>query len=136
MNVSNVSSKIKILTMVFCMIFSFNFVSLPMTVYASENTENSYDISWIGGEGNGAFDKLEQQVKDTGNSAYHMFMAIGIVGLLLSFIICGIAIAFSGNGTKRGEKLVWLLWIGIGGIVIFGAISFVGLLQSIGGNLM
>lgn len=132
MNVSNVSSKIKILTMVFCMIFSFNFVSLPMTVYASEN----YDISWIGGEGNGAFSNLEQKVKDTGNSAYHMFMAIGIVGLLLSFIICGIAIAFSGNGTKRGEKLVWLLWIGIGGIVIFGAISFVGLLQSIGGNLM
>ena len=34
------------------------------------------------------------------------------------------------------EKIGWLLWIGVGGIVIFGAMSFVSVLQSIGGNIV
>ena len=133
-------NKMKVVLAGLCMALCFCLVSAPVTVHASEGAEsgtgNEYDISWLGGEGNGAFDKLEKQVQETGNSAYRLFLAIGVVGLVLSIVICGLSIVVSGGGNKRSEKLGWLLWIGIGGVVIFGAMSIVSVLQSIGGNIM
>lgn len=130
---------LKIMILTVCLVISSGVFSNPMTVYAAENEESTnsqYDISWLGEEGNGAFEKLEEQVKDTGNSAYRLFLAIGVVGLVLSIVICGLSIVVSGGGSKRSEKIGWLLWIGVGGIVIFGAMSFVSVLQSIGGNIV
>ena len=130
---------LKIMILTVCLVISSGVFSNPMTVYAAENEESTnsqYDISWLGEEGNGAFEKLEEQVKDTGNSAYRLFLAIGVVGLVLSILICGLSIVVSGGGSKRSEKIGWLLWIGVGGIVIFGAMSFVSVLQSIGGNIV
>ncbi len=130
---------LKIMVLTICLVISSGVFSNPMTVLAAENEESTnsqYDISWLGEEGNGAFEKLEEQVKDTGNSAYRLFLAIGVVGLVLSIVICGLSIVVSGGGSKRSEKIGWLLWIGVGGIVIFGAMSFVSVLQSIGGNIV
>lgn len=130
---------LKIMILTVCLVISSGVFSNPMTVLAAENEESTnsqYDISWLGEEGNGAFEKLEEQVKDTGNSAYRLFLAIGVVGLVLSIVICGLSIVVSGGGSKRSEKIGWLLWIGVGGIVIFGAMSFVSVLQSIGGNIV
>ena len=130
---------LKIMILTVCLVISSGVFSNPMTVYAAENEESTnsqYDISWLGEEGNGAFEKLEEQVKDTGNSAYRLFLAIGVVGLVLSIVICGLSIVVSGGGSKRSEKIGWVLWIGVGGIVIFGAMSFVSVLQSIGGNIV
>lgn len=130
---------LKIMVLTICLAISSGVFSNPMTVLAAENEESTnsqYDISWLGEEGNGAFEKLEEQVKDTGNSAYRLFLAIGVVGLVLSIVICGLSIVVSGGGSKRSEKIGWLLWIGVGGIVIFGAMSFVSVLQSIGGNIV
>jgi hypothetical protein len=130
---------LKIMILTVCLVISSGVFSNPMTVYAAENEESTnsqYDISWLGEEGNGAFEKLEEQVKDTGNSAYRLFLAIGVVGLVLSIVICGLSIVVSGGGSKRSEKIGWLLWIGLGGIVIFGAMSLVSVLQSIGGNIV
>lgn len=130
---------LKIMVLTICLVISSGVFSNPMTVLAAEteeSTNSQYDISWLGEEGNGAFEKLEEQVKDTGNSAYRLFLAIGVVGLVLSIVICGLSIVVSGGGSKRSEKIGWLLWIGVGGIVIFGAMSFVSVLQSIGGNIV
>ena len=130
---------LKIMVLTICLVISSGVFSNPMTVLAAENEESTnsqYDISWLGEEGNGAFEKLEEQVKDTGNSAYRLFLAIGVVGLVLSIVTCGLSIVVSGGGSKRSEKIGWLLWIGVGGIVIFGAMSFVSVLQSIGGNIV
>ena len=130
---------LKIMVLTICLVISSGVFSNPMIVLAAENEESTnsqYDISWLGEEGNGAFEKLEEQVKDTGNSAYRLFLAIGVVGLVLSIVICGLSIVVSGGGSKRSEKIGWLLWIGVGGIVIFGAMSFVSVLQSIGGNIV
>ena len=130
---------LKIMVLTICLVISSGVFSNPITVLAAENEESTnsqYDISWLGEEGNGAFEKLEEQVKDTGNSAYRLFLAIGVVGLVLSIVICGLSIVVSGGGSKRSEKIGWLLWIGVGGIVIFGAMSFVSVLQSIGGNIV
>lgn len=130
---------LKIMVLTICLVISSGVFSNPMAVLAAENEESTnsqYDISWLGEEGNGAFSKLEEQVKDTGNSAYRLFLAIGVVGLVLSIVICGLSIVVSGGGSKRSEKIGWLLWIGVGGIVIFGAMSLVSVLQSIGGNIV
>lgn len=122
-----------------CMVLGLQVFSTPLVAYAAgaaEESGSNYDISWIGGEGNGAFAEMEKMVQETGNSAFNLFMAIGIVGILLSLILCGLGIAFSGGGQNRSQKLGWLLWIGLGGIVIFGATSIIGVLQSIGGNII
>lgn len=134
-------NRFRVFAAMLCMVLSLGITLCPADVYANGSTEESgtssdYDISWLGGEGNGAFAKLEKQVQDTGNSAYRLFLAIGVVGLVLSIVLCGLSIAVSGGGNKRSEKLSWLLWIGIGGIVIFGAMSIVSVLQNIGGNIV
>ena len=135
----NIFSTFKIMIFTLCLIVSTGIFTAPVSVHASGSTEstgNEYDISWLGEEGNGAFSRLEEQVKDTGNSAYRLFLAIGAVGLVLSIVICGLSIVVSGGGNRRSEKIGWLLWIGVGGIVIFGAMSIVSILQSIGGNIV
>ena len=134
-------NRFRVFAAMLCMVLSLGITLCPADVYANGSTEESgaasdYDISGLGGEGNGAFAKLEKQVQDTGNSAYRLFLAIGVVGLVLSIVLCGLSIAVSGGGNKRSEKLSWLLWIGIGGIVIFGAMSIVSVLQNIGGNIV
>ena len=120
-----------------CLILGLSFATAPLTVSAADTGAGSgYDISWIGGEGNGAFDRAEESVKATGNSAYKLVMSIAVVGLLICAVICGISIAVSGgNGNKRGEKLGWLAWIALGGCVVFGATTLIGLFQSIGTNM-
>ncbi len=132
----NIYATLKMIILTLCLVLATGTIAAPAISYAAEQQGSDYDISWLGGEGNGAFSKLENQVKETGNSAYRLFLAIGVVGLVLSIVICGLSIVVTGGGNKRSEKLGWLLWIGVGGIVIFGAMSFVSVLQSIGGNIM
>ena len=132
----NIYATLKMIILTLCLVLATGTIAAPAISYAAEQQGSDYDISWLGGEGNGAFSKLENQVKETGNSAYRLFLAIGVVGLVLSIVICGLSIVVPGGGNKRSEKLGWLLWIGVGGIVIFGAMSFVSVLQSIGGNIM
>ena len=139
MKTNNRFKNVKAMVLTLCMVLGLQIFSTPLVAYAAGATEesgNKYDTSWIGGEGNGAFAEMEKMVQETGNSAFNLFMAIGIVGILLSLILCGLGIAFSGGGQNRSQKLGWLLWIGLGGIVIFGATSIIGVLQSIGGNII
>ena len=124
MKTNNRFKNVKAMVLALCMVLGFQICSTPLVAYAAgaaEESGSNYDISWIGGEG---------------NSAFNLFMAIGIVGILLSLILCGLGIAFSCGGQNRSQKLGWLLWIGLGGIVIFGATSIIGVLQSIGGNII
>lgn len=139
MKTNNRFKNVKAMVLTLCMVLGLQIFSTPLVAYAAgaaEESGSNYDISWIGGEGNGAFAEMEKMVQETGNSAFNLFMAIGIVGILLSLILCGLGIAFSGGGQNRSQKLGWLLWIGLGGIVIFGATSIIGVLQSIGGNII
>lgn len=136
MKTKNVTDKMKLFIMAFCMILGLSFVANPMTVYAGENSNSNYDLNWLGGEGNGAFDKMEETVQATGNSAYKLFMAIAVVCLVIILIIVGISIAFGGSGQGRANSLKWLLWVCIGGVVVFGALSFITMFQNIGTNLM
>ena len=99
---------LKIMVLTICLVISSGVFSNPMTVLAAEteeSTNSQYDISWLGEEGNGAFEKLEEQVKDTGNSAYRLFLAIGVVGLVLSIVIFGLSIVVSGGGNIGSKNI-------------------------------
>lgn len=101
----------------------------------AEGAGDVYDLDWLGGAGNDTFDELTTTVKETGNSMYKLVMAVGVVGVLLSVIICGLLIAVGTNANKRSEHIGHLVMIMVGGILIFGAVSIIGMLQTIGGNI-
>ncbi len=107
------------------------------TVYAAEESGGAagYDLEWIKTQNNRTFDDLTDTVKATGGSLYTLLMAVGVIGLLASLIICGMLIAIGSNANKRSEHLAHLVYIMLGGVVIFGAMAIIGLMQSIGGNL-
>lgn len=98
----------------------------PAMAHASD------DLSWLTGGGNGTFDELTSTVKGTGASIYKLVMAVGVVGMLISIIIVGISFATNKNAQKKEENKSHLLYICIGGIIVFGAMFFLGLLQTIG----
>lgn len=137
MNKKSVTNMVKLFMAGLCMILGLSFASAPVAVHAAGSASSgSYDISWIGGEGNGAFTQMEETVKQTGNSAYNLMMAIGAAGCLICIIILGIKLmANAGNGNKRAESLGAFVYVLIGGALIFGAVGAVGLLQNIGMNL-
>lgn len=106
---------------------------LQMTAFAEDDPDTA-DLEWIKGEGNGTFDGLTQMVKGTGASLYTLMMAIGVAGLVCIVIYVGIRIAAAGSG-KRAEALEQLIWVIVGGSIVFGSFTIIGLMKSIGGNL-
>ena len=121
--------KARILLAMFSLLIGFS-VATPICVQASD-----YDIEWIGGTDNGSFDDLTTTAKETGNSFYKLLMALGVIGILCSVVICGFLIAVSQNANKRSEHISHIIFIMVGAILIFGAIGIVGMLKSIGGNI-
>lgn len=113
-------------------------VGSQLTVFASgeepEASGSDYSYEWIKGKGNGTFDKLTNVVQETGASLYQLLLAIGVVGLVAISIFCGIKLASAGPG-KRADALEQIIWVLVGGVVVFGSLSFVGYMGSIGANL-
>lgn len=103
-----------------------------MSVYA-DTKENEWDF--LKDEGNGTFDSMTTTVKETGASGYKLIMAIGIVGLVFSIVITGLSLAANKSPQKRDENKTHLLWICAAGILIFGAMTFVGFLKTIAVSL-
>lgn len=99
----------------------------PSITYAS-------DFSWLTdpNKGNDTFNELTTTVQQTGNSFYQLVMAGSIVGLLVSVILVGVAFSVNKNAAKKEENKSHMLWIVIGGAIVFGAPSLLGLLYSIG----
>ena len=103
------------------------------TAFAAGSSDTS-DLEWIRGEGNGTFSELTDTVQKTGASLYKLMMAIGVVGLVCIAVYVGLKLAAAGAG-KRAEALEQLLWLIVGGSIVFGSYALIGLMRSIGGNL-
>ena len=99
-----------------------------------EGSSSGYDYTWINNDGNGTFDDLTDTVKDTGASIYKLLLAVDVVCLICIVIVCGIKLAAAGSG-KRAEAIEQLIWVFIGGIIVFGAMSIIGFMGTIGANL-
>lgn len=93
---------------------------------------NSYDF--LKGKGNGTFDKPREAVEQTGASFYSFVISIGIVGLIASIVITGISLSGK-NANRREESKDRFLWIAVAAIVIFGSMTILGILSSIGNSL-
>lgn len=93
------------------------------------------DTSFLTGEGNGTFTELQSTIEGTGASFYRLVMTIGVIGLVISLIFCGITLAVNKNASKREEGKSQLIWIALGGVVVFGSMSILGILKTVGGNL-
>lgn len=97
---------------------------------------NSFDTSFLDDKGDGSFDDLTTKVKGAGASFRTLIMTGSIILLLLSIVFLGTSLAMNHkNSTKREENKTGLIWIAVGGIVIFGAMTFVTVFQTIGENL-
>ena len=64
------------------------------------------------------------------NSAYSLFMAIGVVGLLLTIILVGIKL-MSSNPSKRAEALEEMKWKALIAVLIFGMTTVISTILSV-----
>lgn len=69
-------------------------------------------------------------IKGTVNSFYSLFMAIGVIGLLLTVILIGIKL-MSQSPSKRAEALEEMKWKAIIAIVLFGMTGFIGAILTV-----
>lgn len=87
------------------------------------------------GKSNDSFKKLDETVQKTGNSFYSLLRTIGIIGLVVSIISLGISLAVSKNATKREENKTHAMFVCLGGIIMFGVLSLVSILNGIGSKI-
>jgi hypothetical protein len=64
-------------------------------------------------------------IRGTVGSAYKLFMAIGVIGILVSIVIFGLTIAFA-KPQKRAEAIDEMKWKVLIAIVLFAMTSVVG----------
>lgn len=95
-----------------------------------QSTQSTPDMSFLKGNGNGAFDGLTETVKETGASGMNLAVAVGIVALAIATIMAGVTIAFK-KGQKREEGKESLSNIFLGGVIVFGAVGIVSLIAGI-----
>lgn len=78
-------------------------------------------------------------VKDTatnvGRSGYQLGLIIAISCLAVSILMAGVGILMSKSGSDRGEGKSKFIRVIIGGSIIFGAMSIIGIIANIGGSI-
>lgn len=102
-------------------------------VYADTDSsdDKKIDIDFLKQGGNGAFAGLNKTIKNTGSSAFPMFMTIGVVAILAALTCAAIGLLF-GNTNKKEESKSRIFWICVAGVIIFGSTGIIGILKGIG----
>jgi len=93
-------------------------------------THGTYDYLEQGASG---FSKAETTVLGLGATIYQILFKIGIFGVVIALVICGISFLIKGDDSReRGELKAWLFRIGIVLVIITSLTSIAGLI----GNLV
>lgn len=96
------------------------------------NTSNATDF--LKSQGNGAFDGVTNQVKDTAasftNLVYIIAVALVVITLLIGFAILGL-----GDAKKRAEAKDKIIWVCIAAFGVGATTVIVGKLIEAGGKL-
>lgn len=87
------------------------------------------------GTSNKTFDSLTKTAKETGFSFYQLVMVLGLIGVVCSLATAGVSIALHKNANKKSESKSHLVDICIGAAILFGAITIVGFVKVIMGNV-
>ena len=106
----------------------------PVSALASDtSTTGTPNFDWLTdpSKGNDTFKGITETVQETGNSLYQLVMAGSIIGLFIAIVFVGLAFFTTNSGSVKEEKKSRLLWVAIGGAIIFGAPSIAGLIYSI-----
>ena len=78
---------------------------------------------------NGTKSEAEKTVLGIGATVYQMLLKIGIYGVVISLMLCGISFLIKGNDSKeRSELKMWLVRIGIVFVVMASLTSIAGLI--------
>ena len=78
---------------------------------------------------NGTKSEAEKTVHGIGATVYQMLLKIGIYGVVISLMLCGISFLIKGNDSKeRSELKMWLLRIGIVFVVMASLTLIAGLI--------
>lgn len=72
-------------------------------------------------------------IKGTAASAYQLFMAIGIIGLLITLILIGVKLSL-GGAAKRAEAIDEMKWKALTAIVLFSMTTIVSWVLRIAGS--
>lgn len=84
------------------------------------------------GSTNGAFDKMTNVTKQTGNSLIELLRTAGIIGIVVAVLLCAISYAMSKNPQVKEMNKGWALQICVSGAIIFGVLGIVSMIASIG----
>ncbi len=103
--------------------------------YVMNTTLATFDAGSITGEMSGdGFSSTTEALENAGNSAVYIGMMIvgfiAVIGLLIAVLKIMV-----GGSMQKNEAKGSLFWICVAGIVGFGAIGIVGLLQTVGQSL-
>lgn len=79
------------------------------------------------GKSNGAFSRVQTQVRKVGGSAFDFVKTILIIAGIVSFAAAGICLAITKNSTKHQENKSWIFRIFIGLGIGFTAATIVTL---------
>jgi len=90
------------------------------------------EFDWITQSSGSSLDGVVNTVKKEGAGVYSLLMVIGIIGVICSLIVVGMSMAWNKNANKRDENKSQLVYIAIGSLFVFGAVSIAGGLKTIG----
>ena len=90
---------------------------------------------WIGTDsGGGVFQSLIDQVQQTGNAVYLLLATLCVAVMLVMIVIAAIKIMAGGQRGREDGKMD-LMWILIGGLVLFSAVGLIACISKIGGSI-
>ena len=113
-------------------------MSVPMVAFAGEEEGATGGVADFLGEGDadgGIFSSLIEKVKGVGQDAYQLILVVGIVCLVISLAALGITTALTKKSQTQQDNKGWAVNIAIGGCVLFGAITLVGIIANIATSL-
>lgn len=95
---------------------------------------NVKDVIESGSKNSTALNGLNDQVDQFGGGAFNILQKFSIYSLVIAVILGGLALVFSNAGNRSDAKSK-ILYVIIGGAIVFGAVGIVGLLQQVGGTM-
>lgn len=82
-------------------------------------------------EGEDILGDVTEKAKNVGKSAVNFVQVLSVISLFISIMCLGISLFMFKNGQKRAENKEHIPYILLGGVLVFGALGFMGLIQSI-----